>query len=444
MYIINSPKLIPAVQKLWKTVSFAAIEAQTAASIFLCSKEANEIIGRGLMDADSYTGTFTAAIHPALKPGANLDDMNRAAIRTIATSLDRLQAGGSIETNLFDLVRDEIILATSDAVYGPHNPFRDPEVLRAWHQFEPQLITFAINLFPRLLAPAAFKARQRVTDSFVAYIRAGHHKQGSALVQARHTHSSSFGLTPDDIGGAEVGGAFAVLGSTAPAAFWLIYHLFSSPVLLEECRAEVAALVVEEEEEQEGVSTIDVTAIKSKCPVLLATFQEVLRYRHISVSARVVLKEDEMLDGKYRLKKDSMLMIPVTVIHTDPDSWGASASVFDHRRFLPENIKAIPRTAYRPFGGGYVFCPGRHFATTEILAFAALIMLRFDITPAAAGGKWRDVTIDKTPLTPALAVPDDPIRVHIRPREPSRKWRVELVESDRAVGIVAEDISSSM
>lgn len=149
-----------------------------------------------------------------------------------------------------------------------------------------------------------------------------------------------------------------------------------------------------------------------------------------------------MLDGKYRLKKDSMLMIPVTVIHTDPDSWGPNAAVFDHRRFLPENIKAIPRTAYRPFGGGHVFCPGRHFATTEILAFAALILLRFDITPATTGGKWKDVTIDKTPLTPALPVPDDPVRVHIRPREPSRKWRVELVESDRAVGVAAEDISS--
>ncbi|CAN8101260.1 unnamed protein product [Discula destructiva] len=439
MYIINSPKLIPMVQKLWRTVSFAAIEAQTAANIFLCSKAGNEVIGRGLMADDSQTGTFAAPIHPALKPGANLDDTVKAAAQTIAASLDGLQAGGSGENNLFDWIRDEIVLATSDAVYGPHNPFRDPQVLSAWHQFEPQLMIFAINPFPRLLAPTAFKARQRVTVAFVAYVRAAHYNQGSALVQARHTHSSSFGLTPEDIGGVEVGGAFAVLGSTASAAFWLIYHLFSAPALLEECKAEVSALVVE----LDGVSTIGVMAVKNKCPVLLSAFREVLRFRHISVSAHVVLKDEQLLDGKYRLKIDSMLMIPVAAIHTDPDSWGPTASIFDHRRFIPDNTKAIPKAAYRPFGGGHVLCPGRHFATTEILAFAALVILRFDITPAAAGGKWKDATIEKTPLTPALAVPDDPIRVHIRPREENRQWRVELVGSDRAAGIAAKDSTGS-
>lgn len=132
MYIVNAPKLIPAVQKLWRTVSFAAIEAQTVTSIFLCSKAGQNVIKSGLMEDDSYTGTFASAIHPALKPGTNLDDMNKAAARTIAASLDRLQAGGSMETNLFDWVRDEVVLATSDAVYGPKNPLRDPDVLKAY------------------------------------------------------------------------------------------------------------------------------------------------------------------------------------------------------------------------------------------------------------------------------------------------------------------------
>lgn len=267
-------------------------------------------------------------------------------------------------------------------------------------------------------------------------MRAGYYSQGSALVQARHAHSTRFGLTPEDTGSVELGGLFAVLGSTAPGAFWLIFHLFSVPALLEECRAEVSALV--EEEEEAGVSTIDVTAITNKCPVLLAVFKEVLRYRHISASARVVLEDDITLDGKYRLKKDSMLMIPVSVIHTDPEYWGPTASEFDHRRFLPENIKAISRIAYRPFGGGHVLCPGRHFATTEILAFAALIMLRFDITPTAAGEEWKDVTIDKTSMAQALPTPDDPVRVRIVPREQSRKWRVE-VKPNYAAGIAAED-----
>lgn len=132
MYVVNSPRLIPAVQRLYKTISFAAIEAATAANIFLVSGEGYKVISHGLMEDSSYTGTFAAAIHPALKPGINLDSMNRVAAHTIAASLDELQAEGAKETTLFEWVRDEIILATSDAVYGPHNPLRDPEVLQSW------------------------------------------------------------------------------------------------------------------------------------------------------------------------------------------------------------------------------------------------------------------------------------------------------------------------
>lgn len=315
-----------------------------------------------------------------------------------------------------------------------------------------------MGLLPRFFARDAFKGRRRVTEAFIKYFKAGHHEQGSALVQARYQHSSNFGLTPEDIAGAEVGGLFAVIGSTAPACFWLLYHLYSDPALLEECRTEVSALV-EDDRQQQDLSTIDITSVKGKCPVLLSTLQEVLRYRHISVSARVVLKDEQILDNKYQLKKGSTLMIPVAVIHSDPEAWGPTASVFNHRRFLPEentgngqegivtrkgdqNKRAIPRrSAYRPFGGGHVLCPGRHFATTEMLAFAALVILRFDITPAT-GRSWKAPTIEQSSAAAAFPAPDDPIPVEISPRDSSRKWRVELVESDRAIGIVGGDMGA--
>lgn len=132
MYVVNSTSLIPAVQRLYRTISFTAIEAQAAANIFSLAKPALKIVKHGLMEDDSYTGTFASAIHPALTPGANLDAMNRQAAQAIACSLEKLQSDGGTITTLFEWVRDGIVLATSDAVYGPHNPFRDPEVLKAW------------------------------------------------------------------------------------------------------------------------------------------------------------------------------------------------------------------------------------------------------------------------------------------------------------------------
>lgn len=75
---------------------------------------------------------------------------------------------------------------------------------------------------------------------------------------------------------------------------------------------------------QQKVSTIDITSIKTKRPLLLSTLQEVLRFRHIGVSTRTVLQDEQLLDGKYHLKKDSVLMIRAhTRIPFRPDSLGA-------------------------------------------------------------------------------------------------------------------------
>lgn len=320
---------------------------------------------------------------------------------------------------------------------------------------------FAMGLFPRLFARDAFKGRKHLTDAFTRYLKAGHHEQGSALTQHRYQHNLRFGLTPEDAAGIEVGGLFAVLGNTGPACFWFIYHLLSDSAVLEECRAELEAIVGTDTTEQpcadgqsshqQQYSTIDITAVKDRCPVLLSTLQEVLRYRSITVFARTILEDEQLLDGKYHLQKGSMLMVPLTVLHSDPEAWGPTASVFDHKRFLPGNSsqsqdrsvragKGIPRSSYSPFGGGHVLCPGRHFAMTKLLAFAALLILRFDIQPEDK--KWKCPTIENSSLAGAFPVPDDPIRVQIRPRDPSRQWRVQLMESDHVTGVAKENTES--
>lgn len=132
MYIVNSPSLVAATQRLYKTISFAAIEAQITDSILLVSKNGKDVIRSGLMEDDSYTGAFAAAVHPATRPGANLDAMNRVALQTIAASLDELQAEGPKSTTLFGWIRNQLTLATTDGVYGPHNPLRDQKVRESW------------------------------------------------------------------------------------------------------------------------------------------------------------------------------------------------------------------------------------------------------------------------------------------------------------------------
>ena len=68
-------------------------------------------------------------IHAALAPGGGLELMNRTMIENVAASLDSLQTENkTVRLKLASWLRHEITLATSEAVYGPGNPLRDPKV----------------------------------------------------------------------------------------------------------------------------------------------------------------------------------------------------------------------------------------------------------------------------------------------------------------------------
>ncbi|OAT00241.1 uncharacterized protein BDCG_16541 [Blastomyces dermatitidis ER-3] len=65
----------------------------------------------------------------------------------------------------------------------------------------------------------------------------------------------------------------APLTNSTGTAFWMVYHVFSEPIVLEECRAEAEKLV---QLDDNGVQTIDLAKIRSSCPVLFSTWQEIL------------------------------------------------------------------------------------------------------------------------------------------------------------------------
>lgn len=66
----------------------------------------------------------------ALAPGTGLDEMNCIMIQNIAAFLDKLVSLGEKPTNvqLGKWIRNAVTLATTDAVDGPQNPFKDQAV----------------------------------------------------------------------------------------------------------------------------------------------------------------------------------------------------------------------------------------------------------------------------------------------------------------------------
>ncbi|POS70492.1 hypothetical protein DHEL01_v211110 [Diaporthe helianthi] len=245
MYIVNSASLITSIQAQFRALSFTAIEANIAANLLGCKKETVDIIGRDVNKDHGYLMSFPKYVHSALSAGPALDAMNRRAIQVIAGSLDAWSKKKTTEIQLWKWVRHELLMASTEGVYGPKNPFRDPTMEEAWY-----------------------------------------------------------------------------------------------------------------------------------------------------------------------------------------------VDTFDHERFAAGK-KRVNLVAFRGFGGGTTLCPGRHFASTEILMFSALLVLRFDLRPVI--GTWIKPTTANSSLVNAMPVPNSDINIELRPRN-ENVWKVSFSGYDKGMEISAEDM----
>lgn len=288
------------------------------------------------------------------------------------------------------------------------------------------------------VAGKAIDAMSIGSIAFEKYFNENHHLEGSEHVQARFNHSSDHRIPLNDIARSEFANGIALLSNTVPNAFWLLYHLYSDPEILETCRQEVCAVLKTTRTPDSPLkTTLDILKVKTSCPVLLSTYKEVLRLYSTAVSARLVM-QDHMLDKQYLLKKGSTVMMPTPVQHHNPTLWGSDSDTFDHMRFADQHPN---QAGFRAFGGGTTLCPGRHFATTEILAFAASMIVRFDVRPK--GGRWVEAVGERVEFWEATKSPGKDFEVEIRgfeSEENGGRWTFVLSDSEESIGLGAEDL----
>lgn len=293
-------------------------------------------------------------------------------------------------------------------------------------------MTILVGVLPSITARKPIAARTKVAQAFEAYYSSGGVQKASVLAKNRYYTSKNNGVPLADIARYEVGGSIAVLVNTAPAAFWTLLMLYSHPDLLDDIRKEIDACT-----SGTTTKTIDITTLKETCPLFLSSYQEVLRYKSMGTSVREVM-EDTYLD-QWLLKKGALLQMPSRIIHQDCSLWG-DANEFKPSRFLPEEKKNRPSDiCFRAFGGGKTLCPGRHFATNEILAVVAVFIARLDMKPV--NGEWKHPTALNTNVAAVVMEPDDDVRVEIktRPGFEGSKWAIELDRSEKIFAMVTED-----
>ena len=236
----------------------------------------------------------------------------------------------------------------------------------------------------RVLARKGCEGRAKVVAAFLEYSSRGGHHSGSDLVKVRH-NLLEHELEQSDIAGLECVNGQTLLFNSVPTAFWTLWHVYSNSEILDAIRTEVEATT----SIKEGWKIITLHNLKT-LRILASTIHETLRHRSNGIGARIIV-ENTILEDKYHLKKGSYVMFDNHSLHLHKSTWGSDNEAFDMCRFVqPSNQKRIQRSgAFRGFGGGANLCPGKDFATLEVMALVAMMVARFDMIPD--DGWWSDL-----------------------------------------------------
>src|ERR1700733_11007878 len=117
--------------------------------------------------------------------------------------------------------------------------------------------------------------------------------------------------------------------------------------------------------------------------------------------------QDEVIGGKYKLKKGTFVLVHVLALHRDPGVWGPNPDAFDPENFSREAEAARPVNAWKPFGNGQRACIGRGFAMHEAALAIGMILQRF---------KLIDHHRYQMHLKETLTIKPDGFKIKVRPR----------------------------
>ena len=437
VYVVISPDLITAVNRNSKALAFNPFIAQLGKRITGHSDATSQIVQHNLNgeDGPGYVIEVHDGLVAALSPGRDLEHMTEAMLIEATRLLDIL--GTENEVELFGWIRHTVTMCSTQAIYGPANPFnQDPAFVglfwcvwynqrrlymayRDLRDFDHELNLLIADVLPSILAPKGNHARSVLASAFKEYFM--HYdlerSQSSAMIKARYSSNVKHGVSFHDQGRLEVGTLLGILANTVPSAFYMLCHIYSDEVLLHDVRRELETTCVNKLSDQRSW-TLNILAMREKSQLLYSTFQELLRVHAMGAGSRYV-REDVLLHERHLLKKGMVVQMPMAIMHSDPRIWGTNVDDFQPQRFLKQadviRDSKSQSVAYRPFGGGVSMCPGRHFVTLEVMALTALMVLRFDIIPS--GDIWHIPAQKQESLATNVFPPERDIRVKFKLRE---------------------------
>nr|CAD1833742.1 unnamed protein product [Ananas comosus var. bracteatus] len=146
--------------------------------------------------------------------------------------------------------------------------------------------------------------------------------------------------------------------TTSHLLTWTAFLLSTNQEWQEKLREEVGRECGEEVHDADMLSKLKLT-VWSLCP----TYKE---------------KQAKGMElGGIKIPKDTMLAIPIMMIHRDKELWGPDANEFDPSRFVNSIAKAAKHpSALLPFSIGPRSCIGKNFAMLEAKTVLAVLLQR--------------------------------------------------------------------
>ena len=158
--------------------------------------------------------------------------------------------------------------------------------------------------------------------------------------------------------------------TSAAALAWAIWLLAQDGETQTRARAEAARL-------GKASKPADI----KKLAFIDAIFAETLRlYPPVPMMVRKATCPERFRDRAIR--KGSQLVVSPWHTHRNPRFW-SNADAFCPERFATDEGRASMRDAYFPYSKGARICPGAGFAQTEAVLALALLLQRFDLSPAS-------------------------------------------------------------
>lgn len=283
---------------------------------------------------------------------------------------------------LFDLLS----YSMGAVFWGEEGPFEDTLFREHLRVFIQNLETFR-NPFSFLVPTELFSAREYVRnklDEAAEDDAYGGNIHEPTLFKRLSVLYESLELPQEGFTDCHLVAIVGLMSNVINIITWAICHIVADSELMESLISELNAVVDDVHQNQDTKNlVIDIDRVRSSCPLLLATWYELLRVYGDSPVARYVY-EDSIFKVKYQIKKGAIIMTPIHLHNFDVDIWGADVEEFRPTRFLKENGEVDENLVkhLNVFGlPGMHQCPGRYLGLNITLSLVAKVLLSFEMAP---------------------------------------------------------------